>query len=255
MKIEGKCFIVTGGASGLGEATVRKLVSLKANVAIVDVNSESGNALVKELGSQTLFVEADITNEQSVLSLIKATQEKFGDIHGAVNCAGIAAGIKVLSRSGVIPLDVFQRIINVNLIGTFNVMRLVADVIQKQKPDENGERGVFVNVASVAAYEGQQGQSAYSASKGGIVSMTLPLAREFGPLGIRVMAVAPGVFDTPMLRGLPQKAMDAISQTIPFPPRPGLSHEFADLVSHIIQNIYLNGETIRLDGAVRLAKL
>jgi len=256
MKVEGRTFIVTGGASGLGEAAVRKLVSQKANVVIVDVNPERGNALVSELGAdRTLFVQTDVTSEASVNDLVRVTKEKFGSIHGAVNCAGIAVGIKVLSRQGVLPLDVFQKVINVNLVGTFNIIRLVANAMQKQDPVEGGERGVFVNVASIAAYEGQQGQSAYSASKAGVVGLTLPLAREFGPLGIRVVSVAPGTFDTPMMRNLPEKAQEVISKTIPFPSRMGAPNEFADLINHIIENPYLNGTTLRIDGAVRLAKL
>ncbi|EFA74888.1 3-hydroxyacyl-CoA dehydrogenase type II [Heterostelium album PN500] len=255
MKLENKTFIVTGGASGLGEATVRELHKRNANVVIFDMNDESGNQLVKELGGErALFQNTDITNEASVKNAIKETLNKFKKIHGAINCAGIAVAIRTLSKKGVIPLDVYSRVININLTGTFNVIRLVAEVIDKQEMVD-GEKGVFVMTASCAAFEGQQGQAAYSASKAGVVGMTLPLAREFAPLGMRIMTIAPGTFDTPMLSGLPDAATKAILSTIPFPNRFGKTNEFAQLVVHIIENQYLNGSTIRLDGALRLAKL
>eukprot|EP00026_Physarum_polycephalum_P011058 Phypoly_transcript_11253.p1 GENE.Phypoly_transcript_11253~~Phypoly_transcript_11253.p1 ORF type:complete len:256 (-),score=35.14 Phypoly_transcript_11253:159-926(-) len=255
MKIEGKTFIVTGGASGLGEATVRRLVKEKANVVIVDVNNERGNGLAQELGKTTIFVNADITNEESVKSLVAKTVETFGGLNGAVNCAGVAASIKVLGRTGPFPLDVWQKIININLVGTFNVIRLAADAMQKLPADSTGERGVFINVASVAAFDGQQGQSAYSASKAAVVGMALPIAREFAPLGIRINTIAPGTFDTPMMQGLPEKAKTVLASTIPFPPRFGQGHEFAALVVHMIENSYLNAEVIRLDGGLRMPKL
>jgi len=250
MKIEGKTFIITGGASGLGESTVRRFVKAKANVVIADVNEENGNVLVKELGKSTIFVSTDISSEESVKKLVQTTLDTFGAVHGAVNCAGIAKGSLIISNNGPHSLELFRKVIDVNLVGNFNVIRLVADAMQKLKPiDESGERGVFINTASVAAYDGIQGISAYSASKAGVVGMTLPIAREFAPLGIRVMTIAPGWFDTPMTQGKPLRA--SIAQTIPFPSRLGVGPEFAELCIHIVENSYLNGETIRLDGAYR----
>ncbi|GAM19660.1 hypothetical protein SAMD00019534_028350, partial [Acytostelium subglobosum LB1] len=256
MKIEGKTFLVTGGASGLGEATVRELVRRKANVVILDMNQELGDALVKQLGSdKTIYANADVSSEESVNNAIKLALNKFNKIHGAINCAGIALSVKTVSSQGVHPLDVFNKVLHVNLSGTFNVMRLCANVINKQDKVEGEEKGVFVNVSSVAAYDGQQGQAAYSASKAGVAGMTLPLAREFAQLGIRIMAVAPGVFDTPMFAMLPEPAVKKIVATVPYPNRLGHVNEFANLVAHIIENQYLNGEVIRLDGALRLPKL
>eukprot|EP01111_Echinosteliopsis_oligospora_P004087 TRINITY_DN1646_c0_g1_i1.p1 TRINITY_DN1646_c0_g1~~TRINITY_DN1646_c0_g1_i1.p1 ORF type:complete len:266 (-),score=108.15 TRINITY_DN1646_c0_g1_i1:32-802(-) len=256
MKIEGKTIIVTGGASGLGLDTAKRLIKEKANVVLVDVNQEAGDAAEKDLGKNALFVKADITDEASVKALVKKTVEKFGAVHGAVNCAGVAFSTKVVSSRGVFPLDAFERVMKINVTGTFNIIRLVAEAMVKQTPDAStGERGVFINVASVAAYDGQQGQAAYSASKAGVVGMTLPIAREFAPLGIRVVTIAPGTFDTPMMAKLPEQTRAQINKEIPFPSRMGFGHEFADLAAHIITNTYLNGETIRLDGALRLAKL
>ncbi|EGG25115.1 3-hydroxyacyl-CoA dehydrogenase type II [Cavenderia fasciculata] len=253
MKISGKTFIVTGGSSGLGEATVRSLHERGANVVIFDVNNAP--ELEKELGTDRLQVcTTDITTEQSVRDSLSIAVKKFGKIHGAINCAGIAVAMKVISNRGVFPLDVFSRVLNINVSGTFNVIRLAAEIINKQEMVD-GEKGVFIMTASAAAFEGQQGQSAYSASKSAVVGMTLPLAREFAPLGMRVMTIAPGTFATPMLSGLPEAATKAILSTIPFPNRFGQGSEFAALCIHIIENQYLNGETIRLDGALRLAKL
>eukprot|EP01132_Coremiostelium_polycephalum_P009985 gene9985-12239_t len=257
MKIKDKTFIVTGGASGLGEATVKLLHSLGANVVIFDTNDDNGNELVKQLsGERALFCKTDITSEESVKAALAQVLNKFKKIHGAVNCAGIAVAIKTLGSRGLFPLDVFTRVINVNLVGTFNVIRLVADIINKQEAvdEAHEEKGVFVMTASCAAYEGQQGQAAYSASKAGVVGMTLPIAREFAPLGMRVMTIAPGTFSTPMIEGLPEPAIKAIKSTIPWN-RFGQPNEYAQLVVHIIENAYLSGETIRLDGALRLAKL
>jgi len=256
MIISQRTFIITGGASGLGAATTRYLHQLNANVVIFDLSVESGEEMVKELGSErTLFLETDITNEDSVKKALEKTIEKFKQIHGVVNCAGIAVSIKTISPRGLFPLDVFSKVLAVNLVGTFNVIRLVADIIHKQSPTESGEKGVFIMTASCAATEGQQGQTAYSASKAGIVGMTLPMAREFAALNMRVMTISPGIFATPMVEALPEKAIKAIESSIPFPSRLGQPIEFAKLVETIITNPYLNGEVIRLDGAVRLAKL
>ncbi|KAF2076059.1 hypothetical protein CYY_002623 [Polysphondylium violaceum] len=255
MKISQKTFIITGGASGLGQATVRYLHQLNANVVIFDLSLESGQELVQELGNErVLFCETDITNENSVKSALEKTVEKFKQIHGVVNCAGIAVSIKTITNRGVFPLDVFSKVLSVNLIGTFNVIRLTADIINKQQ-SVDGEKGIFIMTASCAATEGQQGQTAYSASKAGIVGMTLPMAREFAPLEMRVMTISPGIFATPMVEALPEKAIKAIESSIPFPARLGKPAEFAQLVQTIIENPYLNGEVIRLDGGVRLAKL
>jgi len=253
MKIEGKTFIITGGCSGLGAGTAKSLRSRKANVVLVDIQAPKEEELNDS--DKVLFVKTDIVSDESVQNCIKKTLEKFGEINGVINCAGISIARKVLSRQGVHPLADWEKVIKVNLIGTFNVLRLAAEVMQKQPPEKDGERGVIINTASVAAFEGQQGQSAYSASKGGVVSMTLPLARELSSVGIRVMTIAPGVFETPMLKGLPKNARQAIAETIPFPARLGTPEDFAELCIHIIENNMLNGSTIRLDGALRLAKL
>jgi 3-hydroxyacyl-CoA dehydrogenase/3-hydroxy-2-methylbutyryl-CoA dehydrogenase len=255
MKIADSTFIVTGGASGLGEATVRLLHSKQANVVIFDINDERGLALQKELGERALFIKVDVTSEENVKNGIKMTVEKFGGIQGVINCAGVGYARKVLSRGGVFPLEIFIKVIQINLVGTFNVIRLVAQQMATQSATEIGERGVIINTASVAAFEGQQGQVAYSASKGGVVAMTLPLAREFAHLGIRVMTIAPGVFATPLFQALPQHTRDEILRTIPFPRRFGMPEEFGNLCVSIIENVMLNGEVIRLDGALRLAML
>ncbi|KYR00892.1 3-hydroxyacyl-CoA dehydrogenase type II [Tieghemostelium lacteum] len=256
MKIKDHTFIVTGGASGLGEATSKHLSTQGANVVILDMNQEKGEQLVKELGpSRTLFCNTDITSEDSVKKAIKDTITKFKAIHGVVNCAGIAVAMRTVTSRAVFPLDVFNKVLQVNLVGTFNVIRLVADQTKSQALTESGERCVFIMTASVAAYDGQQGQSAYSASKGGIVGMTLPLAREFASLSMRIMSIAPGTFWTPMVAMLPEDATKKIAENIPFPRRMGKPEEFAFLVQHILENTYLNGDTIRLDGSVRLPLL
>lgn len=252
MDIAGRSFLVTGGGSGLGGATVRRLVAAGAKVVIADINEQAGRALAEELGNAR-FVATDVTDEASVRSAIKVAVDTFGDFRGVINCAGIASAVRVIGKEGPHDLSVFSRIIQVNLIGTFNAIRLAAEVISKTEPMEGGERGVIVNTASVAAYDGQIGQAAYSASKGGVVAMTLPVARELAKFGIRVMTIVPGLFDTPLMQSLPEEAKKSLGQQVPFPSRLGYPSEFAALVQHICENQMLNGEAIRLDGAIRMA--
>lgn len=253
MRIEQKTFLVTGGSSGLGAACVGQLAAAGARVIIADVNVEAGERLAAELGDAVHFVETDVTGEASVQTAVNTAVEMFQELHGLINCAGIAVAAKVLGRSGVHELHEFSKAIQVNLIGTFNVIRLSTEVMVKNHPNEAGERGVIINTASVAAFEGQIGQAAYAASKGGIVSMTLPIAREMARHGIRVVTIAPGIFDTPMMAGLPEKARKSLGEQVPFPSRLGKPDEFAALARHIIENEMLNGEVIRLDGAIRMA--
>jgi NAD(P)-dependent dehydrogenase (short-subunit alcohol dehydrogenase family) len=243
--------IVTGGASGLGEATVRRLVGAGARVVILDRDADRGKALSTELGATVAFAETDVTSEESVLAAIGVASE-MGPLRIAVNCAGIGVAARVLGKDGPHPLALYRTAIEVNLIGTFNVCRLAADAMAKTEPLADGERGVIVNTASVAAFEGQIGQAAYASSKGGVVALTLPLARELARLGIRVLAIAPGTFATPMLAGLPAEAVAGLEADIPFPRRVGEPAEFAQLVAHLVENRYLNGEVIRLDGAIRM---
>ncbi len=243
--------VVTGGASGLGEATVRRLVGAGAKVVILDRDADRGKALAGELGAATAFAETDVTDEGSVLAAL-AVAADLGPLRVAVNCAGIGVAGRALGRDGPHPLALYRRTIEVNLVGTFNVCRLAAAAMAGTEPLADGERGVIVNTASVAAFDGQIGQVAYASSKGGVVALTLPLARELARVGIRVLAIAPGTFDTPMLAGLPQEAVDALEADIPFPRRVGQPAEFAHLVAHIVENRYLNGEVIRLDGAIRM---
>lgn len=255
MKIEGKNFLVTGGASGLGEACVRNLVKIGGKVIIADLNQERGAALQAELGEQqTIFCTTNVCEESDVSNSIKLGEEKFGPLRGAINCAGIGTPNRVLSKEGD-PLDLseFSKVININLIGTFNIIRLAAAAMATHDPLDTDERGVIINTASVAAFDGQIGQAAYSASKGGVVAMTLPIARELSRKGIRLMTIAPGIFDTPMLAGLPQEARDSLGMQVPFPPRLGDPNEYARLAQHIFENVMLNGEVIRLDGAIRMA--
>lgn len=253
MVIKDKVAIVTGGASGLGKATVECLIKEGAKVTILDVVEEAGEKLASELGNAAFFARADVTGEESVQGAVDRTIDTFGAIHIVINCAGIGTPGKVLGKKGPMPLSQFNRILQINLVGTFNVMRLSALKMVENEPNEDGERGVVINTASVAAFEGQIGQASYSASKGGIVGMTLPIAREFAAHGIRVMTIAPGIFDTPMLAGLPEKARESLGKMVPFPRRLGKPEEYAMLVQHIIENPMLNGETIRLDGAIRMA--
>lgn len=242
--------VVTGGASGLGEATVRRIVDAGGKAAIFDVNEERGLALVKELGG--IFLKTDVANAEEVEANMAAVKSTFGKVNVVVNCAGIATPGKVLSKGGPMQLDRFEQVIRVNLIGTFNVIRVAADIMQNNEPNDEGERGLIINTASVAAFEGQIGQAAYSASKGGVASMTLPVARELARFGIRVMAIAPGLIETPMFAGLPENAQEALASMVPFPKRLGRPDEYAKLVESIVTNTLLNGEVIRLDGAIRM---
>ncbi|MCS6924341.1 MAG: 3-hydroxyacyl-CoA dehydrogenase [Candidatus Binatia bacterium] len=254
MEIHGIVAVVTGGGSGLGEATARSLVAKGAKVAVLDLGSSKGAIVAQDLGPNALFVEADVTNDEQVAAAIRRTVEAFGALHVAVNCAGIATAGRTIDKDGQ-PLDMtpFRRTIEVNLIGTFNVIRLAAAQMVKNLPNADGERGVVINTASVAAFEGQIGQAAYAASKGGVVGMTLPIARDLARDGIRCCTIAPGIFETPMLMGLPESARKALGASVPFPQRLGRPAEYAALVCHIIENPMLNGETIRLDGAIRMA--
>jgi NAD(P)-dependent dehydrogenase (short-subunit alcohol dehydrogenase family) len=252
MQLAGKTFLVTGGASGLGAACVAEFTSAGANAVICDV-SERGAQVAQEIGEAARFVRTDVTDPAQVQTAIDTAIEVFGDLHGAINCAGIATAERVIGREGPQPLDHFAKVIGVNLIGTFNVIRLAAAKML-QRPCEPGEdRGIIVCTASVAAYDGQIGQAAYSASKGGVVGMTLPIAREFAQHQIRVVAIAPGIFDTPMLAGLPEPARESLGKQVPFPSRLGRPAEYASLARHIAENQMLNGEVIRLDGAIRMA--
>ncbi len=253
MKIDGRTFIVTGGASGLGGATARMLTGAGGNVVIVDVNAEGGERMAKELGARARFTRADVASEADVRGAVEAARKTFGGLQGLVNAAGIGVAEKVLGKTGPHPLDVFERTIRINLVGTFNAIRLAAAAMAEGAPSDSGERGVIVSTASVAAFEGQIGQAAYSASKGGIVGLTLPVARELARSGIRVVAIAPGIFDTPLLAGLPEPARISLGQQVPFPSRLGRPDEYAALVRHVIENEMLNGEVIRLDGALRMA--
>ena len=254
MKIQGKVIVVTGGASGLGAATATHLVEQDAKVILVDMNQEQGNALQQQLGEQAEFVQLDVTDEQAVEAFFNHVENKYGQLNGLVNCAGIAPSAKVLGRNGIHELAMFQKVLNINVSGTFNMLRFAAALIAKYElQTDEEERGMIVNTASVAAFDGQIGQTAYSASKGAVVAMTLPLARELAREAIRVMTIAPGIMETPMLKGMPQNVQDALGQMVPFPPRLAKPQEFAQLVGHIFENSYLNGEVIRLDGAIRMA--
>lgn len=259
MNVQQATAIVTGGASGLGEATVRMLAANGANIVILDLNEERGQALVQELGGAVRFQKTDVTNEADVQAAVNLTIETFGNLTIAVNCAGVVEARKTLGKVdgvyGAHSLAVFQKVIAVNLIGTFNVIRLAALAMEANQPGAapfEGERGVIINTASVAAYDGQMGQAAYSASKGGIVGMTLPIARDLARSGIRVMSIAPGLFETPMMMSLPDEARLSLGQQVPFPSRLGRPAEYAQLVKSIIENPMLNGEVIRLDGAIRM---
>jgi len=254
MNIKGSVALVTGGGSGLGEATARALVAKEAKVAILDLASSKGAAMAEQLGRDVLFAEADVTDDEKLEAAIGRVTEHFGSVQIAINCAGIATAGKTLGK-GNLPLNIgpFRKTIEVNLIGTFNVIRFAASQMTKNEPSNDGERGVIVNTASVAAFDGQIGQAAYSASKGGVVGMTLPIARDLSRDGIRCCTIAPGIFETPMLMGLPEPARKALGASVPFPPRLGRPDEYAALACQIIENSMLNGETIRLDGAIRMA--
>jgi NAD(P)-dependent dehydrogenase (short-subunit alcohol dehydrogenase family) len=252
MNISKSAFIVTGGGSGLGAATVEMVVANGGNVVIADVNRAGGEALAKSLGEQTRFIETDVGREDHGKAAVELALRAFGALHGLVNCAGIGLGEKTVGREGPHALASFSRVITVNLIGSFNMIRLAAEAMSKQQPNAAGERGVIVNTASVAAFDGQIGQAAYSASKAGIVGMTLPIARDLARNGIRVVTIAPGTFETPMLKGLSPEVQASLALQVPFPSRLGRPGEYAALVRHIAENEMLNGETIRLDGAIRM---
>lgn len=252
MQLKDKVFLVTGAGSGLGAATAKGLVDAGARVVLLDVNLAAGQAQAEALGAAACFVETDVTSEASAVNAIQMAISRFGGVHGVVNCAGVAPAEKVLGKEGPHRLESFARTININLVGTFNMLRLAADAMMKHEPDEGGERGVIINTASVAAYEGQLGQAAYAASKGGIVALTLPVARELARSGIRCVTIAPGIMETPMLMGMPPEVQDSLNKMVPFPTRMGKPAEYAALVRHIAENAYLNGEVIRLDGAIRM---
>jgi NAD(P)-dependent dehydrogenase (short-subunit alcohol dehydrogenase family) len=251
MKIEHHAFLVAGGGSGLGAATAKMLVDQGGKVVLADV-SDAGAEYAKTLGVNARFAKTDVTDEASTQAAVDLCVGEFGAVHGAINCAGIAPGERVVGKNGPHALASFERAVRINLVGTFNVIRLVAARMTAQAPDANGERGVIVNTSSVASFEGQIGQAAYAASKAGVNGMTLPIARELARHGIRVMTIAPGIFDTPMLQGMSEEVRTSLGQQIPFPPRLGRPDEYAALVRHIIENELLNGEVIRLDGAIRM---
>ena len=252
MQIKNRVFIVTGGGSGLGAAVARTLVAAGAQVVIADIDRAAGQAIAAELGDNLRFAPTDVTSGADGKAAVQLALDSFGHLHGLVNCAGVAPGEKVLGRDGPHRLESFARAVSINLIGTFNMIRLAADAIVKEMPGEDGERGVIVNTASIAAYDGQIGQAAYAASKGGVVALTLPVARELARYGVRVVTIAPGIFETPMMAGLPRDVQDSLGQGVPFPPRLGRPPEYAALVRHICENTMLNGEVIRLDGALRM---
>ncbi|MGA7356015.1 MAG: 3-hydroxyacyl-CoA dehydrogenase [Candidatus Cybelea sp.] len=252
MQLAGRTFLVSGGSSGLGAACVREFVRGGANAVICDV-SEHGAELARELGDAVHFARTDVTDPAQVQAAVDGAAERFGGLHGAINCAGIATAERVIGRDGPLPLERFSKVIAVNLIGTFNVIRLAAAKMLERSVEPGEDRGVIVCTASVAAYDGQIGQAAYAASKGGIVGLTLPVAREFAQHQIRVASIAPGIFDTPMLAGLPEAARESLGKQVPFPSRLGKPAEYAALARHIVENQMLNGEVIRLDGAIRMA--
>ena len=253
MNIKDRVFLISGGASGLGAASARMIVENGGKVVLADMNRDAGAALVAELGSNALFVPTDVTDERACQSAIDATLAHFGALHGLACCAGVAPGEKVLGKEGPHGIQTFARALEINVVGTFNLIRLASVVMSQSEPNEEGERGTIIMTASVAAYDGQVGQAAYSASKAAVVGMTLPIARELARYGIRVMTIAPGIFETPMLLGLPSQVQESLGRSVPFPSRLGKPAEFALLVKAICENPMLNGEVIRLDGALRMA--
>lgn len=253
MELQHSHCLVTGAASGLGEGVARALIRQGAKVVLADLNEERGQAIANELGDNALFICTDITDEAQARAAIELVQSRWGQLNVLVNCAGIPGGARVLGRKGIHDLTQFQQMINVNLVGTFNMIRLAAEAMQHATANDGLEQGVIINTASVAAYDGQIGQAAYAASKGGIASMTLPIARELAAFGIRVMTIAPGLFKTPMMAVLPEEVQKSLGESVPFPARLGEPDEFAALVQHIVENPMLNGEVIRLDGALRMA--
>lgn len=252
MKLEDSVFLISGAGSGLGAAVAAMAVEAGARAVLLDVNADRGEALAAQLGDVTRFVLTDVANPKDGERAVSTAVDAFGRIDVLVNCAGVAPGEKIIGREGPHSLESFARTVTVNLVGTFNMVRLAADAMAKQQPGETGERGVIVNTASVAAFEGQIGQAGYAASKGGVAALTLPAARELARHAIRVMAIAPGIFETPMMAGMPQDVQDALGASVPFPPRLGRPSEYAALVRHIVENPMLNGEVIRLDGALRM---
>jgi NAD(P)-dependent dehydrogenase (short-subunit alcohol dehydrogenase family) len=253
LRLEGSTFFITGGGSGLGAATARLLVENGAHVALADVDEEAGEQMASQIGSGAEFVRTDVTDEESVQDALDSVVEMFGSLDGAVNCAGIGPAARVVGKKGVHDLGLFTKTVEINLVGTFNVIRLAALRMAENEPDDEGERGVIINTASVAAFDGQIGQAAYAASKGGVVALTLPVARELASSGIRVVTIAPGIFETPMLAALPEDAKESLGKQVPFPPRLGRPEEYAALAKHIVENQMLNGEVIRLDGSIRMA--
>jgi NAD(P)-dependent dehydrogenase (short-subunit alcohol dehydrogenase family) len=253
MNLKDAVAVVTGGGSGLGEATAREFANAGARIVILDLPDSPGAKVAESLGEKAMFGAADVAAGDAVTMVIAAAVARFGTVHIAVNCAGIGRAQRTISREGPHSLELFSKVVQVNLIGTFNVIRLVANQMAKNSPNSDGERGVIINTASIAAFDGQIGQAAYSASKGGVVGMTLPIARDLASVGIRVCTIAPGTFDTPMLALLPEHARQALGAQIPFPSRLGRPNEYAALARHIVENAMLNGETIRLDGALRMA--
>ena len=252
MKLENTKAVITGGVSGLGFAVAQRLIAEGGSVAMLDINDEKGAQAVAKLGERATYIKTDVRSEREVQDAFIAASDFMGEMNIAVSCAGIIGAARTVGREGPMPLDYFSNVIQINLVGTFNVAKAAANLMQGNEPGNDGERGVIINTASVAAYEGQVGQAAYSASKGGVVAMTLPLAREFARMGIRVMSIAPGIFWTPMVDGMSQQVQDSLGASIPFPSRLGQPDEYADTVAYIIENGYVNGTTIRVDGAVRL---
>lgn len=252
MQIQGHTFLVTGAGSGLGAATARMITEAGGRVVIADINADAGQGTASALGEQARFVTVDVRDADQMAQAVRLAVDQLGGLHGAISCAGIAPGEKALGREGPHSLDSFRRTVDINLVGTFNLVRLAAAAMTDNAPDADGGRGVLINTASVAAFDGQIGQAAYSASKAGVAGMTLPLARELARHGIRVMTIAPGIFRTPMVAGMPEKVQASLAEQIPFPPRLGEPAEYAALVRHIIENAMLNGEVIRLDGAIRM---
>jgi 3-hydroxyacyl-CoA dehydrogenase/3-hydroxy-2-methylbutyryl-CoA dehydrogenase len=253
MNLKDAVAVITGGGSGLGEATAREFASGGALIVVLDLANSPGPKVAESFGEKGLFVAADVVSGDAVEAAIAAASRRFGTINVAVNCAGVGRAQRTVSKDGPHSLDLFAKVVQINLVGTFNVIRLAAQQMSKNPADSEGERGVIINTASIAAYDGQIGQAAYSASKGGVVGMTLPIARDLASYGIRVCTIAPGTFDTPMLASLPEPARKALGAQIPFPPRLGRPSEYAALARHIVENRMLNGETIRLDGALRMA--
>lgn len=251
MEIKGQTAIISGGASGMGAATARHLAAQGAKVVVLDMNHEAAEAVANEISG--LAIACDVTNAEAVEAAVATANEKFGPVRISVSCAGVAPAKRIVGRNGAMPLEDFSKVININLVGTFNLMRVAAETMIAADPlNDDGERGVIINTASVAAFEGQIGQAAYSASKGGVVGMTLPAAREFAKFGVRVVTIAPGIIGTPMLLNMPQEVQDSLSASVPFPKRMGKPEEFAGLVEHIASNVMLNGCVVRLDGAIRM---